>query len=126
MLRHLNPEGIAAPGPYSHGVEASSIQRMLFVSGQVGVRPDGSLAEGISEQTSVAVKNLTAVLVDAGMDTSDIAKVTVFLTDESLLEGFMETGAGLLPTPPPATTLVYVKALATPALLVEIEAIAVK
>lgn len=126
MLRHLNPEGIAAPGPYSHGVEASSIQRMLFVSGQVGVGPDGSLAEGISEQTSVAVNNLTAVLADAGMDTSDIAKVTVFLTDEGLLEGFVETGAGLLPTPPPATTLVYVKALATPALLVEIEAIAVK
>ena len=126
MLRHLNPEGIAAPGPYSHGVEASSIHRMLFVSGQVGVGPDGSLAEGISEQTSVAVENLAAVLADAGMDTSDIAKVTVFLTDESLLEGFVEAGAGLLPTPPPATTLVYVKALAAPAMLVEIEAIAVK
>ena len=126
MLRHLNPEGIAAPGPYSHGVEASSIQRMLFVSGQVGVGPDGSLAEGISEQTSVAVENLTAVLADAGMDASDIAKVTVFLTDESLLEGFVEAGAGWLPTPPPATTLVYVKALAAPAMLVEIEAIAVK
>ena len=126
MLRHLNPEGIAAPGPYSHGVEASSIQRMLFVSGQVGVRPDGSLAEGISEQTSVAAKNLTAVLADAGMTTSDVVKFTIFLTDESLLEGFMEAGAGLLPTPPPATTLVYVKALAAPALLVEIEAIAVK
>ena len=126
MLRHLNPEGVAAPGPYSHGVEASSIQRMLFVSGQVGIGPDGSLAEGISEQTSVAVENLTAVLADAGMDTSDIAKVTVFLTDESLLEDFVETGAGLLPTPPPATTLVYVKALAAPAMLVEIEAIAVK
>lgn len=126
MLRHLNPEGIAAPGPYSHGVEASSIQRMLFVSGQVGVRPDGSLAEGISEQTSVAAKNLTAVLADAGMTTSDVVKFTIFLTDESLLEGFMEAGAALLPTPPPATTLVYVKALAAPALLVEIEAIAVK
>jgi 2-iminobutanoate/2-iminopropanoate deaminase len=126
MLRHLNPEGIAAPGPYSHGVEASSIQRMLFVSGQVGVGPDGSIAEGISEQTSAAVENLNAVLADAGMDTSDIVKLTIFLTDESLLEGFMGAGAGLLPTPPPATTLLYVKALGAPALLVEIEAIAVQ
>ena len=126
MLRHLNPEGIAAPGPYSHGVEASSIQRMLFISGKVGVRSDGSLAEGISEQTSVAVENLTAVLADAAMDTSNIVKLTIFLTDENLMEGFAEAGAGLLPTPPPATTLVYVKALAAPALLVEIEAIAVK
>lgn len=126
MLRHFNPEGIAAPGPYSHGVEASSFQRMLFISGQVGVRPDGSLAEGISEQTSVAVKNLTAVLADAGMDTTNIVKLTIFLTDENLAEGFMDAGAGLLPTPPPATTLVYVKALAAPPLLVEIEAIAVR
>ncbi len=126
MLRHLNPEGVAAPGPYSHGVEASSVRRMLFVSGQVGVRPDGSLAEGISEQTSVAIENLTAVLADAGMDASAIAKFTIFLTDEGLLEGFMEAGGPLLPTPPPATTLVYVKALASPAMLVEIEAIAVE
>jgi enamine deaminase RidA (YjgF/YER057c/UK114 family) len=94
---------------------------MLFISGQVGVRPDGSLAEGMSEQTSVAVGNLTAVLADAGIDTSDIVKLTIFLTDESLSEGIVEAGAGLLPTPPPA-----VKALAAPALLVEIEAIAVK
>jgi enamine deaminase RidA (YjgF/YER057c/UK114 family) len=38
----------------------------------------------------------------------------------------MEAGAGLLPMPPPATTLVYVKALAAPPMRVEIEAIAVK
>ena len=125
MLRQINPAGTAAPGPYSHGVEASEIQRVLFVSGQVGIRPDGSTAEGISEQTSVAIENLTAVLADAGMGTSDIAKLTIFLTDEGLMEGFFEAGAGLLPTPPPATTLLYVKALAAPALLVEIEAIAV-
>ncbi len=126
MFRHLNPAGIAAPGPYSHGVEASAIQRMLFVSGQVGIRPDGSLAEGIGEQTRVAIQNLTAVLADADMDTSNLAKITIYLTDESQVGGFMEAGAGLLPTPPPATTLVYVKALAAPPMLVEIEAIAVK
>lgn len=126
MLRHLNPEGIAAPGPYSHGVEASAFQRMLFISGQVGIRPDGSLAEGIGEQTRVAIQNLGAVLAEAGMDTSNITKITIYLTDESQVGGFMEAGAGLLPVPPPATTLVYVKALAAPPMLVEIEAIAVK
>jgi enamine deaminase RidA (YjgF/YER057c/UK114 family) len=99
---------------------------MLFISGQVGIRPDGSLAEGIGEQTRVAIQNLTAVLADADMDTSNLAKITIYLTDESQVSGFMEAGAGLLPTPPPATTLVYVKALAAPPMLVEIEAIAVK
>lgn len=127
MLRPFNPEAIAAPGGlYSHAVEASSVQRMLFISGQVGLRPDGSVAEGIAEQTSVAIQNLNAVLADAGMDGSNIVKLTIFLTDEGNLEGFREAGAGSLPTPPPASTLVFVKALAAPVLLVEIEAIAVK
>ena len=55
----------------------------------------------------------------------NLAKVTIYLTDESLLPGFMEAAAGALPSPPPATTLLIVKALAGPSLLVEIEGVAV-
>jgi 2-iminobutanoate/2-iminopropanoate deaminase len=126
MIKHINPGEIAAPGPYSHGVEVSSFEKMLFISGQTGVRPDGSLAEGISEQTQVAIQNLTAVLDAAGMDTSNLVKITIYLTDESQIGGFMEAAGGALPTPPPATTLLYVKALAAPPMLVEIEAVAVR
>ncbi len=126
MLRKFNPEGVQAPPFYSHGVEVISPQRMLFISGQVGVRRDGSVAEGIAEQTRVAMENLLAVLADARMDASDIVKSTIYLTDESLFDGFAAAGAPLLSSPPAATTLVYVKALASPVLLVEIEAIAAK
>ena len=59
------------------------------------------------------------------MDNRNLAKVTIYLTDQSLLQGFMEAAGGALPSPPPATTLLIVKALAAPPLLVEIEAIAV-
>ena len=124
-LRHLNPRKIAPPAHYSHAVEASSIGRILFVSGQVGTNPDGTVADGISEQTKAAIENLRAVLAEAGMDVSDVVKFTIYLTDASLLEGFVGAGAGPLSSPPPATTLLYVKALASPQLLVEIEAIAV-
>lgn len=124
MVRKFNPEGVEAPGFYSHGVEIKSPQRLLFISGQVGVKRDGSVAEGIAEQTRVAIENLDAVLVGAQMNVSDIVKSTIYLTDESLFEGFAAAGAPLLSSPPPATTLVYVKALASPALLVEIEAVA--
>jgi len=124
MLRMFNPEGTPAPAFYSQGVEATSPQRLLFVSGQVGVGPDGSVPDGIEEQTRAAIANLNVVLAGAGMDNSNIVKTTIYLTDERHMQGFAMAGAGLLPSPPPATTLLIVKALASPALLIEIEAIA--
>lgn len=126
MLKQINPSSVAASPILSQGVEASGFQRVLFVSGQVGALPDGSVPDGISEQTEAAIANLNAVLAEADMSSSDIAKLTIFLTDESNLGGFMEAAGGSLPMPPPATTLIFARALASPALLVEIEAIAVK
>ena len=58
------------------------------------------------------------------MTAANIAKLTIYLTDDSLLPGFMQAAGGTLPTPPPATTLLIVKALAVPGLLIEIEAVA--
>jgi enamine deaminase RidA (YjgF/YER057c/UK114 family) len=125
MLRKFNPEGVAASPAYSQGAEATSPQRILFVSGQVGIRRDGSIAEGVAEQARIAVENLNSVLADAGMSIDDVAKFTIYLTDESNLEGFMTSGISL-PSPPPAATLLFVKALASPQLLIEIEAVAVR
>lgn len=126
MLRKFNPPGRTTSPAYSHGAEASGFQRILFISGQVGIRPDGSTAKGMAEQAKVAIANLHAVLAEADMDSSNIAKFTIYLTDETLLGEFVGAGSGTLPSPPPATTLLFVKALASPDLLVEIEAVAVK
>lgn len=126
MLRKFNPEGAPAPALYSHGVEATAPQRFVFVSGQVGVAPDGSVPDSAEEQTRLAIDNLKAVLAGAGMGIDDIAKTTIYLTDERHIEGFMAAGAAMLSNPPAAATLLFVKALASPALFVEIEAIAVK
>jgi len=126
MLRKFNPPGMVSSNIYHHGVEVTSFQRMLFMSGQVGVGPDGVPGKDIRQQTELAINNLYKVLAEADMDANDIVKSTIYLTDENLLGAFMEAGAGSLPTPPPATTLVIVKALASPDLLVEIEAIAAK
>lgn len=126
MPKKFNPEGVPAPAFYSHGVEVEAGARLVFVSGQVGVKSDGSVAEGIGAQTLTALENLKAVLAAAGMEPSDIVKSTIYLTDEADFEGFAAAGGPLLPQPPAATTLVYVKALASPALLVEIEAVAAR
>ena len=124
-MKVINLNDRPAPESYSHAIEATGINRILFVSGQVGMAPEGSIPPDIAGQARQAIANLDAVLAQAGMSNRNIAKCTIFLTDEANLGPFMEAGADTLPSPPPATTLVIVKALAHPALLVEIEAIAV-
>lgn len=126
MLRKFNPEGVTAPPFYSHGVEVHSPERWLYVSGQVGQRPDGSAGDGIGEQTAIAVQNLKRVLAGAGMGVEDLVKLTIYLTDEANLPGFGPAGATLLSQPPAATTLLIVKGLADPRLLIEIEAVAAR
>lgn len=125
MLRKFNPPGASAPPFYSHGAEVSGAQRTLYISGQVGVGPNG-IGKGITEQTQLVAANLQAVLAAADMTFADVAKFTIYLTDERNFEGFVQGAAGLLSSPPAATTLLYVKALAAPDMLIEIEAIAVK
>lgn len=126
MLRKYNPDGASASPFYSHGVEVTASSKMLFISGQVGQRADGSLGETIVEQTQIVAENLAQVLAGAGMGFSDVVKYTIYLTDPAHFEGFVSAGAPLLVAPPPATTLLYVKALASPAMFIEIEAVAAK
>lgn len=126
MLTTFNPAGAPAPAFYSQAMGIDAPGRLVFVSGQVGVRPDGSVGEGIGEQTRLALGNLETVLQAAGLEVTDIAKTTIYLTDPADFEGFAAAGGPLLPSPPPATTLLYVKALAAPDLLVEIEAVAAR
>jgi 2-iminobutanoate/2-iminopropanoate deaminase len=124
MLRPVNPKSVPGPGFYSQGIEASAASRTLYVSGQVGVGPNGP-GKDIGEQATLAIANLNAVLAEAGMNNASIAKLTIYLTDAANVPGFIEAAAGTLPATPPATTLLIVKALAAPELLVEVEAIAV-
>jgi 2-iminobutanoate/2-iminopropanoate deaminase len=60
------------------------------------------------------------------MDATNIAKLTIYLTDPSHIGEFMTGAAGQMPAEPPAATLLIVKGLAAPNLLIEIEAIATR
>ena len=123
MTKALNPKSISTPPFLSQGIEITAPSRFVFVSGQVGAGPQGP-GKDIGEQTTLAIANLNAVLAEGGMTNANIVKLTIYLTDEANLGGFMAAGGGALPVPPPATTLLIVKALADPSLLIEIEAIA--
>ena len=126
MPKAVNPAAFPPNPIYSQGMLAPTTGQTLYISGQVGIGPDGKPADGIAAQTRAAIANVNAVLAEAGMSTSDLVKITIYLTDGSLMPGFMEGAAGSLASPPPATTLLVVKALAMPELLIEIEGIAVR
>lgn len=67
----------AAIGPYSQGWYTEDT---VYVSGQLGIDMEtGKLAEGVEAQTHAAMKNLGAVLAEAGCSYSDILKTTVFV-----------------------------------------------
>lgn len=126
MNRPINPPGYPVQPFYSQAVETRAAERMLFVAGQVGVGPEGIIPADVAGQARNAVANLANVLAAGGMATTDIVKVTIYLTDAADIDAFGTAAAPGLPQPPPAATLVVVKALAAPEMLVEIEAIAVR
>jgi 2-iminobutanoate/2-iminopropanoate deaminase len=76
----VSPQAPAAIGPYSQGIRAGNL---IFVSGQLPVDPaTGNLeAADISLQTDRSLRNLEAVLKQAGASLQDVVKVTVFLAD---------------------------------------------
>ena len=66
-LRHHSPGGIRSPfGRYHHAVEAVGARRLLFVSGQLGIRLDGSVPEQLAEQAEQVFANIDACLEAAG------------------------------------------------------------
>lgn len=111
----------AALGPYSQAVVANGF---VFISGQGGINPaEGKLVEGLQAQTLQAMKNIEAILKEAGTDFSKVVKTTCFLADMDDFGAFNEIYAQYF-TGKPARSCVAVKTL--PAnFLVEVEVIAV-
>jgi enamine deaminase RidA (YjgF/YER057c/UK114 family) len=122
-----NPDTVHAPvGSYSHAIEVPPNARWLFISGQVALTTDGNVPAGFAEQCALAWTNLGNVLASAGMSTPDLVKLTVFMVRQEDLPSFREVRDRFLEGQRPATTLVFVKALARPEWLIEIEAVAAK
>ena len=117
------PNAPAAIGPYSQGVQTAG--GMVFVSGQLPFIPEtGALLEGsVGEMTVQSMKNIEAILKEAGCTLADVVKTTIFLKD---LNDFAEVNAAyatFFPSNPPARACVQVAKLPRDA-KVEIEAIA--
>jgi enamine deaminase RidA (YjgF/YER057c/UK114 family) len=121
-----NPPG--APQPQSRYSQAALIEgegRRLMISGQVGLRADGTLVKAPEEQVGQCLANLGAVLAAHGMGPANIVKMTVFLTDPALVPQWRAQRDAFLAGHAPTSTLLIVAGLASPDFKVEVEAEAV-
>lgn len=107
----VNTNNAPAPiGPYNQAVKTGNL---LFLSGQVALKPGtGELANGsINEETHQVMQNLKAVLAEAGMDFSNVVKTTIFLSDMSLFAEVNEIYGQYFTGDYPARETVAVKTL---------------
>ena len=122
-----NPASIAPPfSCYSHGASAPASARWLYISGQVGVTPEGYVPSDPKEQIALAWDNLLAVLRDAGMSVTDLVKVDGFITRADLVPLYRQERERRFAGHAAATTMVIVTGLAESSLLVEIQAVAAR
>ena len=123
MKEFRNPQDIHHPlGGYSHQIELTGNERMLVLSGQVGMRADGTIPEDPLEQIDIAMENIFRNLRAANMDVKDLIKITYYLVGEIDTARRRELVASKLQGHKPCSTLLYVARLATPNILVEIDA----
>ena len=120
----IRTEAAPAPfqgAPYNQAIVAAEL---VFVAGQLGLRPgDTAVAGDIGEQTEQALANLAAILEAAGSSMDKLVKTSVFLADLDDFQGMNDVYATKVGDRPPARSTFQVARLPSGA-LVEIEAVA--
>ena len=129
MTELLNPAGWAPPRGYANGVAAEG--KLVFVAGQIGWNPQTAVFEtdDFAAQAAQALRNVAAVLAEAGAEPAHVTRMTWYVTDRAAyLAATRDIGGAwreLFGRHYPAMTLVIVAGLLEPRALVEIEATAV-
>jgi len=109
-----------------HFSPATRVGDMIWVSGQVGMTPDGKIGEDIQAQARIAFESLKVVLEAAGASLADVVELMTFHTDfRGELEGFSAVKDEYFPNRYPSWTGVGVTQLALPEFRVEIRVVAV-
>jgi enamine deaminase RidA (YjgF/YER057c/UK114 family) len=123
-IPHNPGEGVyAATGDYVHALEVRGAERLLFVSGTMGLDAAGVAGATLEEQLELVWSNLRTILAAAGMSLDNVVRLTSYLTDPAQAEANARArvealGGRLVPT-----TAIVVQTL-DPSWLVEIEVVA--
>ncbi|MBP6011400.1 MAG: RidA family protein [Alphaproteobacteria bacterium] len=123
----FNPPTMAKPvGQYSHGGFVKAGSDMIFIAGQVGMRPDGTLPATIEEQADEAYANVVRLLAAKGMTPANLVKTNAFLAVGQPAMAVRAARVRHFGDAAPASTFIYVPQLIEPKYLIEVEGVAVR
>ena len=117
-----NPTG----GYTRRSVEIPPGSRVLFISGQTATDENGHTPPDAETQADIVYGKVMQTLADAGMDAGDLVKTNLYMINPSDIGAIIKAGQKHNPDGTQSGTLVYVKALALPEVLLELEAVAAK
>jgi 2-iminobutanoate/2-iminopropanoate deaminase len=124
FVAHNPTTGVYPPtGDYAHAMEVRGAQRLLFVSGTMGLDKRGRPGATLAEQLDLIWSNIRAILASAGMTVGNIVRLTSYLRDASYAGPNAEARVAALGGRVVPTIAIVVQTL-EPDWLVEIEAIA--
>lgn len=127
MKQSRNPESVHAPvGRYVHQIEVTGENRLLFISGQLGMDPEGNVPADGAAQLEIALDNVLSNLQAAGFEPSDVVKLVTYVVgeiDPAARRAALDRAFGDHVT---TSTLLYVSRLAAPQYQVEVDAWAVR
>jgi enamine deaminase RidA (YjgF/YER057c/UK114 family) len=125
MIRTISTSDAPKPfSRYSQAVEVAAGSRLVFVSGQVGARADGTLPESEEGEHEQAWANVLAILASEGLGTRDIVDVTAYVTGKAGVPIYRQVRDRMLEGAEPASTLLVISSLADPKWHVEIQVVA--
>ena len=124
-ITFLNPSNAPKPAAnYSNVAVIPVGKKLLSISGQIGNEIEGNVAEGLKDQYGLALQNINLIVESRGRTKEDIAKITVFMTDEPDWVKIKSAADEFLPSPRPSMSFIYVKGLFRPDIKVEVEGLA--
>jgi enamine deaminase RidA (YjgF/YER057c/UK114 family) len=127
MVTFTNPPTVHAPaGSYSHTAVVPANTELVFLSGQVGARPDGSTPLTLAEQADQAFSNIVQLLAAHGLQPDAIVKLTLFIVAGQDIQVVRNARIKHLGNHRPTSTAVFVSQLADPKWFVEVEAVAAR
>jgi len=126
--QQITTESVSRPsGHFSQAVAVKATGTLVFISGMVARRPDGTIAGlgDVEEQTRQVCENLKAAVEAAGGTLDDICRVDVYIRNMEHFDCIHKVRREYFKAPPPASTMVEVTKFTSPDYLIEINAIAV-
>ena len=126
-MKIVNPDNVVKPASsYAQGVVHAAGAERIVISGQLGLRQDGTLHEGLEAQMECAWSNVFGVMAGGGFEVRHLVRATIYVTVPGQVMVYRKVRDKMLDGHLCANTYLEISALAAPEFLVEIEAEAVK